>query len=626
MQDFFNGYAGKQLRVLLDEKKVKVESLNPDILKKYIGGVGYAAKILYDELIKNTDPLGPNNKIVFATGPLTAYNVPGGGSIELCFKSPLTNAWGECRCGGNFGPDLRKAGYDFIIIEGKAKKPIYLVITDDNVEFKNASHLQGKIVTEKIKIIHEELIDPQVSIMCIGPAGENLVRFSAVMYESRAAGRCGAGAVMGSKNLMAIAVKGTGKIKPANSENFKKSVRETMKIISKHPNTSAFQIGGTTCEIVSSDKGGDWPTKNWQSNSWGKGKELYDYFLKNNFVSKKMCYRGCPVACGRIAKVENGIYKTPQHGGTEYESISAFTAFVLNEDMDAAVHCTYLCNEYGLDTISTGAVIAFAMECYEKGIIKQNDIGGLNLSWGNTDVLPTLIKKIAKKEDVGNILAEGVKRAAEIFGKKAKKFAIHVKGLEGPAHDPRASKSLAITYGTSNRGMCHIHPVEAQSFDYGKMSWGLIPYGLPDPNIVDRLGEKGKGKIVKLLQDGCIIPDILGVCKFIMYVGITINHFAEILSALTGRKIDGSELLKIGERTINLQRLFNIREGFNSNDDLIPERIKQKPLFGNYKNQEKCVILDYEGMLKEYYKERGWNVKTGIPKKVKLKQLELEKI
>jgi len=621
MSKLANGYAGKQLRVFLDRKETKVEDLNFDIMRNYLGGVGYGAKILYDELKKGTDPLGSNNKLIFATSPLTANSIPGGGSIMLCFKSPLTNGWGESRCGGDFGPELRKAGYDFLIVEGKAEEPVYLVIEDDRIKFRNAAHLQGKMVTEKIKIIREELNDPLISIMCIGPAGENLVKFAIVMFEARAAGRCGAGAVMGSKNLLAIAVKGSKKVIPAQLEKFKGAIREVMKIVRQHPNTSYLKEHGTTGDLPAVDAAGDWPTKNWQSNSWGKGEELYNYFYKNNLVKNKSCYRGCPIACARVAKVKNGKYKTPEHEGSQYESISAFTAFVLNEDMDVAVHSTYLCNEYGIDTISTGAVIAFAMECYEKGIISQGDADGLDLSWGNPEVLPELVKMIANKEGIGRLLANGVKEFAQNLGRGADEFAIHVKGLEGPAHDPRSGKSMAICYATANRGMCHIHPLEGLAFDSRKEDFGMIKYGVPDPNTIDRWDEKGKGKIVKVLQDGLILPDILSTCKLLMYVGLTVDHYAKILSALTSWNINGEKLLKIGERVINLQRLFNIREGFTRNDDLLPERIKKLPAFGDYKDEERCVIKDYEGMLDEYYRAREWDTKNGKPTNKKLREL-----
>jgi aldehyde:ferredoxin oxidoreductase len=624
MGKVINGYMGKQLRINLTKKEIKVESLDLNILRKYIGGVGYGAKLLYDELNAKIDPLSADNKLVFATSPLTVNNIPGGGSIMICFKSPATNGWGESRCGGDFGPDLRKAGYDFLIIEGKSEEPIYILIEEDNVELKPAKHLKGKMVSDKIKIIQDETSNPKLSVMVIGPAGENLVKYSSIMFGHRAAGRTGAGAVMGSKNLLGIAVKGIKKSELANADTAKKMISEALKVIKKSPTASHFREHGTTCEIENCDAVGDWPTKNWQSNSWGKGQRLYSYFYKNNLDRYNGCYRGCPVACGRIISVKEGKFKTPQHQGAEYESITAFTAFILNDDMDAAVHATYLCNEYGLDTISTGAVIAFSMECYEKNIISKEDTGGLELNWGNSSILPELIKKIAFREGIGDLLAKGVKETANILGKGSSEFAIHGKGLEAPAHDPRSGKMLALSYGTANRGMCHIHPMEGMAYDCFKMDFGLIKYGVPDPNKIDRWGEKGKGKIFKILQDALILPDILDTCKLVMYSGLTLDHYANILSALTGWDIDGKELLLIGERVINLQRLFNIREGFGTKDDLIPKRMMQKPLFGEYKDQEECVISDYEGMLKEYYVARNWDTETGKPKIEKIIELQIE--
>ena len=618
-------YQGKQLRISLENKRYEVEKVDTKTLKDYLGGVGYSTKVLYEELDKGIDPLSPDNKIIFATGPLTSYRIPGGGSIEVCFKSPLTKAWGEARCGGDFGPDLKKAGYDFMIIEGKASKPVYLFINDDKIEFKNASHLLGKMISEKIKIIREELDDRKISVMCIGIAGQNLVSIATVMFEARAAGRCGAGAVMGSKNLIAIAVKGTGQIEPKNPDDFSVALKEVRDIIKENEIAKGLREFGTIGDIAGNDRAGDWPTKNWQSNSWGKGQEIFDYYNKNNFVKNKACYKGCPIACGRIVKVDEGKFKTPEHEGAEYESVSAFTAFVLNQNVDAAIHGSYLCNEFGIDTISTGAIIAFAMECYENGLISKTDTEGLDLSWGNADILPILVERISKREGIGDILADGVLKAAKKIGQGADKYAVHCKGLEGPAHDPRSGKALAVTYGTANRGMCHIHPLEAMAYDSGKMDWGMMPYGVPDPNKVDRWDEKGKGKIVKILQDGLIIPDILGVCKLFMYAGITLEQYAKLLSSLTGWNVSDKDLLKIGERTNNLQRLFNIREGLNKKDDLIPERAKKRPLFGAYRDEEKCIIKDYDSMLNEYYEARGWDLETGIPNKNKIVELRLLK-
>lgn len=618
------GYAGKILRVNLSNEKISVEEIPLEVLRKYLGGAGVAAKILYEELPAGVDPLSPENKLVFGTGPLTGTLAPGSGFAILCFKSPLTGIWADSKAGGEWGPALRRAGYDFLIIEGKAKKPSYVVINDDEVEIKSAERLKGKTTSEKTKLIKKELNDNKFVVAAIGPAGENLVRFANVMVEGRRAfGRCGGGAVMGSKNLLAVAVKGTGQIPIAKPEEFRKLCKELNQKILSITGPKGMSEHGTTGDIVLNDELGDIPTKNWRSNSWGKGKEIYEHFYNKNLVGASPCYPGCVLRCGRLAKVDSGKWKTPVHEGNEYESICAFTFFVLNEDVDAAVHADYLCNEYGLDTISTGAVIAFAMECYEAGILSKEDADGLDLSWGNADAMIELIKKITYRDGIGNILAKGVRRASQIIGKGSEKFAIHVKGLEGPAHDPRSGKALAVMYGVSNRGMCHIHPLEGMAYDSLKKDFGLIPYGLPDPKTVDRWAEEGKGKAAKLLQDWGTVPDVAGFCKFFIYNGVTPDDVANLLSALTGWEISGEEVLKIGERVFTLQRMFNVREGIRKEHDMLPERVLRLPEFGKYSTVKECEIRDYEGMLKECYEARGWD-ENGIPKPDKLKELGLE--
>ncbi len=624
MTEPIKGYAGYQLRVDLGTRVSRVEPIDMEVQRKFLGGASYAAKVLYDEMPAGVDPLGPANKMILATGPLSMANVPGGGSIMVCFKSPLTGVWGESRVGGNFGPDLKKAGFDYVIFDGRSENPVWMLIDDGVVEFFPAEDLLGKTVSEKSAIIRDQMGDQKLSILCIGPAGENLVKISAVMSDDRAAGRCGGGAVWGSKNLIAVAARGSHKVEAAEPDRLKTILRDAFQEIKDNPMFVGMKDYGTIGDLAGNDDGGDWPTKNWQSNSWGKGPELYDYYAKNNFIKGFGCYRGCSLACARWVHVAEGEYKTPEHGGAEYESISCFTAFILNEDMDAAVHCTWLCNELGLDTISTGALIAFGMECYENGLLTPEQLQGLDLRWGNTDILAGLVKDIALRRGVGDILAEGVRRAAQIIGNGAEKFAVHVKGLEGPAHDPRSGKALGITYATGNRGMCHIQPLEGMAWDRGKLDWGLMKYGVPDPNEVERWDEDpSKGAVVQLLQNGLVLPDVIGTCKFYMYGGITIDHWADFISALTGWDMDGHEILRAGERAINIQRMFNIREGITAKDDFLPERVRSQPTIGKYVNEPAVVTRNLEAMLAEYYAARGWDPVSGAPKPEKLAELGL---
>ncbi len=617
------GFAGKQLRIDLTRWEAYAEGVDPVIIRQYVGGSGYGARLLYDQSRPGIDPLDPSCPLVLATGPLGLSQVPGGGSITLCFKSPLTHIWGESRVGGNFGPDLKKAGFDTVIMSGRSPRPVWVAIRDGEVEFREAGHMVGKVVSEKTEIVRQELGDKRTSVLCIGPAGENLVRIAAVMSDDRAAGRCGGGAVFGSKNLLAVSTQGTNKVEAAEPEVFQQLVRSVHDELRENPMFVGLQQYGTIGDIPSNDDSGDWPTRNWQSNSWGEGAELFEHYTSSNFLEGFGCYRGCSVACGRKVHVASGPYKTRVHGGAEYESITSFTSYVMNKDMDAAVHSTFLCNELGLDTISTGAMIAFAMECNEHGLLSREQVQGLDLTWGNAQALPVMVRQIAYREGLGNLLAEGVRDAARRIAPEAERFAIHVKGLEGPAHDPRSGKALGITYATSNRGMCHIHPLEGMAWDRGKLDWGLIEYGVPDPNSIGRWDEAGKGRAVSLLQDGLVLPDILGTCKFYMYAGVTVDHWAHMIASLTGWDVDGSELLQVGERAINLQRMFNVREGITPKDDRLPERVMSRPAFGRYSTEEDCVTHDLGALLAEYYEARGWDPETGVPTPEKQRELGL---
>ncbi|MGD9821679.1 MAG: aldehyde ferredoxin oxidoreductase family protein [Aminobacteriaceae bacterium] len=618
------GYAGTVLWIDLTSGGISRKDLSAETIRPWLGGTGYAARLLFDGVPPGADPLGPENLFILATGPLTDNVVPGGGSLSVCCKSPLTGGWGEARVGCDFGPELKRAGYDFVVLSGVSDRPLHIVITDGTVELRDGAFLAGRKVLEREKLVRELDGLEDHSILTIGPAGEKGVLFASVMVGHRAAGRIGAGAVLGSKNVAALSVKGTGRIAPADPAAWMREVRAAHGIVKENPNTPGFTELGTMGGYENSDRIGDLPTKNWQSNSWGKGEAVSSHFFGKNQVASTGCYKGCPMKCGRKVRVENGPWKTPEHDGGEYETVGSFTAYVLNEDVDCAVHCGYLCNELGIDTISTGAVIGFLFECAEKGLVSLEAGGGLDLSWGNGAVLPRLVEMIALREGIGDILADGVRRAAETIGGGAERFAVHVKGLEGPCHDPRAGKTLAVSYGTGNRGMCHIHPLETVAYDCSHTDFGLIPFGLPDPNQFGRWDEEGKGEATRILQDGGALPDILGTCKFYMYVGITPKEYAAMLSALTGWKVTGEELLETAERVTNLQRLFNCREGFGREQDRLPDRARSLPAFGKYAGSPESAVRNYDLMLDEYYDARGWDRKTGAPLEETLLRLGIE--
>ena len=623
MSEWF-GFVGKILRVDLSKGTVKKEPLNREYAKMFLGGVGYAARILWDELKPGIDPLSPENKLIFATGPLTGTLCPGSGSFSACFKSPLTNVWGESRCGGDWGPELKFAGYDFLILEGKAEKPVYLWICDENVEIRSAEHLAGKTIPETETTVKKEVGDYECKVVSIGPAAEKLVRFACIMSDyDRAAGRCGGGTVMASKNVKAIAVRGNGEIPVARPEEFLKAVEDAERAALEHPDRSWF-MEGTVSFMEFIDNTGDLPTRYALTNHWGKSKKVYEE-LKEKFITAYSACFGCPLGCGIHTEAKMGKWGTPMCGGPEYETTAGFTAASLCEDVEALLRANYLCNIYGMDTISCSQVIAFAIECRERGWISDELLDGVDLRWGNAEAVVEMVEKIARREGLGDILAEGVRRAAKIIGKGAEELALHVKGLEMPYHDPRVAKTGALQYGTANRGMCHVHPHETYDVVHTpSFAETLVPYGLPKPPI-DGYMEKGMGRITALVQDAGMTTEILGLCKFLVWAGLSLKRRAAILSAAVGWDVSDVELLKIAERVTNLQRCFNVREGVRRKDDMIPKRLREMPAYGPFSKKE-AAIMDYEGMLDEYYDVRGWDRETGIPKREKLEELGLKDV
>jgi aldehyde:ferredoxin oxidoreductase len=620
-----DGYAGKILHIDLTAGKWSLEALDEEDARLYLGGAGLSAKILYSGMPQGADPLGPENLMVFATGPLTGTGAPGSGSIDLCFKSPLTGIWAESRSGSDFGGMLRKAGFDAMVISGASEKPVCLVVDGNEIALRPARELAGRPVSERVRVL-KDAIGADFEMAVIGPAGENKVRYATVMFGnegSRAAGRSGGGAVMGAKNLLAVAVRGKASVPVADEGAFRETVKRVTKRLVDDPSNAVWAKEGTTGELARADKSGDWPTKNWAANSWGKGPELFDHFQKKNFIEARGCYTGCVLRCGRVAQVTEGPWKTPVHEGCEYETMSTFTSYLLNEDVDAAVHASWVCNEMGIDTISAGSVIAFAMDCFEQGLIDPSDNAGRTLEWGDMEGALDLLKRIVHRDGLGDLLAEGSREAAKRIGGGAEKLAVHVKGLEGPAHDPRSGKALGLSYGVGNTGMNHIHPIEGMAWDAGKADFGLLPYGLPDPADIDRWDEPGKGEAVKILHDFGMLPDMLGICKFYAYSGVTVDDMAEMMTALTGRTVTGKDLLKAGSRTYTLQRLFNVREGVTRADDVLPEKVLKQPAFGYYSEEPACVTKRYGEMVDEYYAARGWDCE-GRPTKETLEHLGLE--
>jgi len=624
-----NGFAGKILRINLKDGSKVEEKLSTSIARSFLGANGYSTKILWDELNPGIDALGEENKLILSTGVLTGTICPGTDSWVGCFKSPLTGCWAEARCGGGFGPELKRAGYDIIIIEGCSDREVYLYITNDKVEIKDAKHLWGKTIPQTEKLIKREC-DNKSKIISIGPAGENLVLFSSIMSEGRAAARCGSGAVMGSKKLKAIAVRGTGSVCVKHPEEFIALVNQIEKEQGKSVicgNKPGAFGAGTSSWLPSYGQKGVTLTKNGVSNCWeNMGDYLYNK-MKNYVVHEGAC-EGCTMACVKYCRVKDGKWKTPVTDGPEYETAACFGHYIMNNEIEPIIHCNHLCDVYGLDTISCGSVIAFLMECFEKGWLTEKETDGINLQWGNMDAVVSLIKKITNREGFGDRVADGAFKLAQSLGKDAEKIVMHVKGLDIPAHDPRgiyAGKSWLIQYATSNRGACHIHPQEPslligkyEKFGFVESDWP----GIDDPtNLI------GKANIVKWVQDYGDVQESMGTCKFHSFSVpcFTPERYAKLVSLATGYEIDSKELLSIGERIFNLQRCFNIREGIRRTDDVLPSRLFKRPEFGPFsdKQETETSLEDFNAAMDEYYEYRGWDKKTGIPHRTKLQALAL---
>jgi aldehyde:ferredoxin oxidoreductase len=605
------GYVGRILYVDLSRAKVTKNPLDLRMVRKFIGGRGLGIRVLYEELkSKDIDPYSPENLLIFATGPLTGTIAPSAGRYCVVTRSPLTGTCLDSHAGGQFGPELKYAGYDFIVISGRAKKPVYLWIDDENVELRDAQNLWGKVVSETEKIIKEEVGDQEVKIATIGPGGEKSVSFASILNElHRAAGRGGAGAVMGSKNLKAIAVRGSGGIRIDNVEAFMEVVREAHEIIKKHPTTGlsgTLPKYGTAGILNIMNEHGILPTRNFQTGIFEEAEKISGERMAETILKRNKACNSCVIRCSRFCIIDTGSYAGTIVEGPEYETCWSFGAQCGINCLEAIAKANLMCNEYGIDTISTGNVIGFAMECFENGLINLKDTEGIKLKFGDSEAMLAMVEKIALKEGFGSILAQGVKKASEIIGKGASNFAMHVKGMEMPAYDPRGAKGQGLAYATSNRGACHLRAY-------------MIKYEiLGTPFLVDPFSTQGKAKLVAQTQDEYAVFDSLILCIRVP-LAVSMEVIARLLSAATGWGFTVEEIMKAGERIYNMERMFNAKVGFTRKDDVLPPRIlKEKmpkgPAMGN--------IVELDEMLNEYYAIRGWNM-DGVPTGEKLQELEI---
>jgi aldehyde:ferredoxin oxidoreductase len=600
------GYTGKILDVDLTTETLSEAELDPSLAENYMGGKGFGAKILLDQLPIHCDPLSPENILVFATGPLTGTLAPSSGRFEVCTKSPATGLWLDANCGGFFGPELKFAGYDMLIVRGKAASPVMLVIDDGRLELKAAADLWGTDTLTTHQQIKDSL-GKEFRVACIGEAGEKGVVFAGIISEYRALGRGGAGAVMGSKNLKAIAVRGTHSISLQNPDHFMVTCREAFSELANSPDTGGGrQKYGTNVILSLMDETGIHPVRNFQKGKFEGASRVNEETIEKYYVRDKACF-GCPIYCSKIAQVKEGKYKGSFTEGPEYENVWAFGANCENVDIGAIIQAEYLCDYYGLDGITTGNVIGFLMECAEKGLLTAADIG-FPLEFGNDESIINAIHLIGRREEAGLLWGEGVKRLGEQI-KGAQHFAMHVKGLELPAYDPRGSTGMALAYATSDRGGCHLR------------SW---PIGDELPATEERMDLSSmefKAELVKTQQDLFCMINCSGMCLFATFA-VSLKQITPFLHSATGIEAfrSSDEVMKIGERVNNLVRLFNIREGLTKDLDTLPERFFSVPL---KEGPSRDRVVELDQLIDDYYLVRGWD-ETGVPEKEKLKELGID--
>ncbi|MDO8124105.1 MAG: aldehyde ferredoxin oxidoreductase family protein [Candidatus Hermodarchaeota archaeon] len=624
----YKGYAGKILRIDLTSQKVTTESTSQDLARRFIGGTGYAGHLLYHEIPKGVDPLGPENKLYFCTGPATGTVWPTAGRMAVVSKSPLTGIWAESHVGGHLGPEIKYAGYDFIIIGGQAEKPTVLSIVDEKVEFHSGIPYWGQKTLKASKGLRKDLKQQHGHVALIGPGGENLVKYSAIMVDgARAAGRTGLGAVMGSKKLKAIVVRGTGSVDVADPQRFKALWEEGHQRVQENPQALEMRKYGTPILVATKQSIGELPTYNHREGVYeGWDRISAETFHDNYYHTTRACAT-CRLACKKAFKVEEGPYKGLITEGPEYEGIMAMGSNVGIDDIPTILQTQHLCNEYGLDVISAGCTAAFLMELAEHGLLSEEERRELDIQWGNKEGLVQLIQAIAERKGLGDLAAEGSHRIAKKKGATAEPYDMTVKGMEISGQDGRAHRSMALGHAVSARGADHLRnlvtmdqlaykEVAAERFGEDKL-----------PEICDPYVETHKALATVVTEKVYAIRDSLIVCWYtcswppIFWV----EDFAPLLAAVTGEPAFDSieEMMHIGARLVTLKRCFNVREGISRKDDRLPRRFTHEPFpSGPSKGQ----TVDLEPMLDEYYTLYDWDVKTGIPTYNTLQTLGLEDI
>jgi aldehyde:ferredoxin oxidoreductase len=594
------GFNGKMLRVNLKTKTIKTESLGKDLAEKFIGGRGLGTKIMMDEVDPKVDALSPENKLLIVTGPMTGNPVATGGRYMVVTKSPLSGTIASSNSGGRWGAELKFAGIDVIIFEDKADDPVYLSIDNEKVELLPAEDLWGTTVSATTKKL-EEKHAKGCKVLAIGPAGENLSKIAAIINdEDRAAGRSGVGAVMGSKNLKAVVVKGATKPQVYDEEKLKDLNKSQLSRIKENGVTGqGLPTYGTAVLVNILNELGSLPTNNFQLAQFGGAEEISGETLAEKYLIKNTaCYR-CPIACGRYVKMAAG-----EGGGPEYETIWSFGSDCGISDMESIIEANYWCNEMGLDTISAGATIAAAIELKEKGYISDSELDGLKLEFGNGTDIAEWVKRMGYRQGLGNKMTDGSYRLAEGYG--VPELSMSVKKLEIPAYDPRGVQGQGLQYATTNRGGCHVR------------GYLISPEVLGIPVQLDRFETKEKENWTKTYQDLTAVIDSLGVCLFTSFA-LGAPDYADMCNVITGTNHTGESILEVGDRIWNLEKLFNLKAGIESSEDTLPKRLLEEPI---PEGPSKGWKHKLDEMLPKYYALRGWTPE-GIPTEEKLKELGL---
>jgi aldehyde:ferredoxin oxidoreductase len=616
------GIGGRILRMNLSDGSRDILPTEENLVRSFLGGRGLNVKRLRDLLPPGAGPDSPDNLLLIGVGPLSGTPFPGGARFNISGLSPQTGILGDSNAGGFFGPELKFAGYDQVVLRGRSPRPVYLWIDDDRIELRDGRGLSGLDVWETTAAIRQELGDASIQVAAIGPGAENGVRFAGVFVNLvRAAARTGMGTVMATKNLKAVAVRGTRLIPPADPVRLGELAGRLQERIRNHPEYDIRARLGTTRLIKALDAIGALPTRHFQEGHFEAADAVSGEAIEILYkVKRKSCF-ACPIHCSRFLRVPDPRFPGLRMEGPEFEPLAGFTARVGNGDLALGLKCVDLANRYGLDAIALSEVIAWSMECVQRGILAKGEADGLDLTWGNGEAVIGLIHKIARREGFGDVLADGVRKAAERLGRGSEAFALHGKGLEIFQADVRAIQAYGLGNAVSSRGADHLRSEPWFEFS-GDAEEGIRRFGSPDAAF--RLKHKGKGLVVKHFEEMAAVSDAAGVCKNI-YNNMEVldwKETAEWLQAVTGIGFDGPEVQRVGERIVNLERLFNAARGVTRRDDGLPARFVREPL--NARGESRGAVLELEAMLDEYYRARGWDERTGRPLPEKLEELGLE--